>query len=134
MITIGQNVLKAIAFSRHQKRTASIMPPEQVAVTFLQCKQTINCRSDLPAHVPVIQGCCKDDYITFLHSGINLRHIIFLDAGTLTAAVPTKTALATVDVHFIKKELSHGISSTLRTFCKLLNQCGSVPVSAGASV
>ena len=41
------------------------MAPQQVAVPFLQGKETVNSRADLAAHIPVVQGRCQYDYTVF---------------------------------------------------------------------
>lgn len=41
VVVINQHIPKALAFRRHQQRRGAVMPPQQVAVPFLQGKQAV---------------------------------------------------------------------------------------------
>lgn len=41
MVVIGQHIPKALAFRRHSQRRGAVMPPQQIAVPFLQGKQAV---------------------------------------------------------------------------------------------
>ena len=77
MIVIKKNVFESAAFSGHQKRGGSAVTTEEIAVAFFDGEQTVNSRSELTAHIPVIQRRGEHDDIALFDGRIDFIHIVF---------------------------------------------------------
>ena len=134
VVVINQHIPKALAFRRHQQRRGAVMPPQQVAVPFLQGKKAVNGRANLAAHIPVVQRRCQHDYIALPDSRINFVHIIVLNTGTFPAAVSAKAAFAAVNIHGVQEKLLHRVPRFFRPVGERPYQGGGISVSSGTSV
>ena len=76
VVIIEDGILKAMAFSRHQKSGRFPVSAKQVAASLFQSKQTIQGGAQLPAHGPVIQRTGKNDHIAVPNCRIDLVHIV----------------------------------------------------------
>ena len=99
MVVIENDIIKAVSFRCHQKRGGSAVSTKQISVAFFQGEETVHGSTELTAHVPVIERGSQHNHITFLYGGIDLIHIILLDAGTFLAAVTAEASAASVDIH-----------------------------------
>ena len=118
MVIVEKDIFKSISFRGHQKRGCTSVSSEKVALPFFQGKQTVHSGPKLAAHVPVIQWRSQYDHITVPDSRIDLIHIVLLNTRTVLAAVPAKTAPASMDVHAPKKEFGDRVAGGFGAFCK----------------
>src|SRR5699024_3303211 len=118
MVVVEKDIFKSISFRGHQKRGCTSVSSEKVALPFFQGKQTFHSGPKLSANVPVIQWRSQYDHITVPDSRIDLIHIVLLNTRTVLAAVPAKTAPASMDVHAPKKEFGDRVAGGFGAFCK----------------
>lgn len=134
VIIIEDGIIKAVTFSRHQKSGRFPVPAQQIFTAFFQGKQTIKGGTQLPAHGPVIQRACKNNYIAIPNCRINPVHIILLDTGALPVTVSAKASFASVNIHFIQKELRYGMACTFCPFSKRCYQSRGITAFTGTSI
>ena len=116
MFVVKDHILKSMAFCSHQKGAGSPLSPEEIAVPLFQREQPIDGRSDLAAHIPIIQRRGGRNNIAFFHRRINFVHIIFLDAGTFPAAMSAETAFTAMNIHAVEEKFRHSVAGAFRTF------------------
>ena len=134
VIIIEDGIIKVVTFSRHQKSGRFPVPAQQIFTAFFQGKQTIKGGTQLPAHGPVIQRACKNNYIAIPNCRINPVHIILLDTGALPVTVSAKASFASVNIHFIQKELRYGMACTFCPFSKRCYQSRGITAFTGTSI